>query len=480
MNELDPRLNRPPAEIHHIHLLGICGTGMAALAGMLQKSGHLVTGSDQQVYPPMSDFLAQAGIAIKSPYAAENLHPKPDLAIVGNVIRKTNPEAQELARLGIPYLSFPQALAEFFITGKMSLVVAGTHGKTTTASLLASALVHAGYDPSFMIGGIVREFNGNFRLGAGKHVVLEGDEYDTAFFDKGSKFLHYQPQAAILTSLEFDHADIFQDLAAVEAAFARFAALPPEDGLLVAFLDDPKVEEAAARARCRVEGYGLHERRDWRLTDVRREGGLSHFTVIHQGELFGKFALPLPGRHNCLNALAVVALLSHLGLDAATIAAGLAAFGGVKRRQEVRGVEKGVTVIDDFAHHPTAVKETLAALKAAYAGQRLIAVFEPRTNSSRRAVFQHDYALAFDDADMVLLREPVPLLDVGPEMMFSSAKLNDDLCHRGKNARVFSDAGAIIAALLPELRENDVVAILSNGGFDGIHERLLAALRERR
>ena len=481
MSELDPRLNRRPANIRHIHLLGICGTGMAALAGMLQKSGYLVTGSDQQVYPPMSDFLTMAGIAIKSPYAAANLHPQPDLAIVGNVIRKSNPEAQELARLGIAYLSFPQALAQFFIAGKMSLVVAGTHGKTTTSALLASALVHAGYDTSFMIGGIVREFNGNFRLGSGEHVVLEGDEYDTAFFDKGSKFLHYQPHAAILTSLEFDHADIFQDLAAVEAVFARFVALPPEDGLLVAFLDDPKVAAAATRARCRVAGYGLHPAREWRLADVRQDGdgGSSHFTVFRHSQFFGEFTLPLPGRHNCLNALAVVALLHHFGLDAATIAAGLAAFGGVKRRQEVRGIEKGITVIDDFAHHPTAVKETLSALKAAYTGRRLVAVFEPRTNSSRRAIFQRDYALAFDDADMILLRQPVPLPDVGPEMMFSSKKLTDDLRRRGKNARVFPEAEAIIAALLPELKENDVVAILSNGGFDGIHERLLSALRER-
>ena len=479
MNELDPKLNHRPAVIRHIHLLGICGTGMAALAGMLQKSGYVVTGSDQQVYPPMSDFLSEAGIAITSPYAAENLHPKPDLAIVGNVIRKSNPEAQELARLGIPYLSFPQALAQFFISGKMSLVVAGTHGKTTTASLLASALFHAGLDPSFMIGGIVREFGGNFRLGHGAHVVLEGDEYDTAFFDKGSKFLHYWPQAAILTSLEFDHADIFADLAAVKAAFARFTVLLPEDGLLAAFLDDPKVAEVAAKARCPVVGYGLAAERDWQLADMRQAGERSHFTALRRGELFGEFSLPLPGRHNCLNALAVVALLAHLGLDAKTIAAGLVAFAGVKRRQEVRGVEKGVTVIDDFAHHPTAVKETLAALKAAYAGRRLIAVFEPRTNSSRRAIFQHDYALAFDNAEMVLLREPVPLTDVAPDLMFSSATLAEDLCQRGKNARVFPDASAIVAALAPELRSGDVVAVLSNGGFDGIHERLLAVLRER-
>jgi len=479
MNELDPQLNRRPGRIRHIHLLGICGTGMAALAGMLQKSGYLVTGSDNQVYPPMSDFLAQAGIAIKSPYAPENLHPQPDLAIVGNVIRKGNPEAQELARLGIAYLSFPQALAQFFIDGRISLVVAGTHGKTTTSALLASALFHAGLDPSFMIGGIVRQFGGNFRLGAGKYVVLEGDEYDTAFFDKGSKFLHYQPQAAILTSVEFDHADIFVDLAAVEAAFARFVALPPADGLLVAFLDDPKVVAVAAKARCRVEGYGLAPERQWQLADLRQEGGLTHFTALRHGKVFGAFTLPLPGRHNCLNALAVIALLANFGLDAPTMAEGLAAFAGVKRRQEVRGVEKGVTVIDDFAHHPTAVKETLAALKAAYAGKRLIAVFEPRTNSSRRAIFQTDYVLAFDDADMIALREPLPLPDVAPSLMFSSQQLADDLHRRGKNVRVFPDAAAILAALVPELRENDVVAILSNGGFDGIHERLLATLRER-
>jgi UDP-N-acetylmuramate: L-alanyl-gamma-D-glutamyl-meso-diaminopimelate ligase len=330
-----------------------------------------------------------------------------------------------------------------------------------------------------MIGGIVREFGGNFRLGAGPHVVLEGDEYDTAFFDKGSKFLHYQPHAAILTSLEFDHADIFPDLAAVKAAFAAFTALLPEDGLLVAFLDDAKVAEAAAKARCPVLGYGLAPEREWRLAGLRQEGVFTSFTALRHGQVFGDFTLPLPGRHNCLNALAVVALLAHLGLGAETIAAGLVAFAGVKRRQEVRGVERGVTVIDDFAHHPTAVKETLAALKAAYAGRRLVAVFEPRTNSSRRAIFQNDYALAFDDADMILLREPVPLADVAPESMFSSARLADGLRQRGKNARVFPDALAIVAALVPELRENDVVAVLSNGGFDGIHERLLAALRAR-
>ncbi|MDR3089454.1 MAG: UDP-N-acetylmuramate:L-alanyl-gamma-D-glutamyl-meso-diaminopimelate ligase [Desulfobulbaceae bacterium] len=479
MNELDPQRNRRPERIRHIHLLGVCGTGMAALAGMLKKSGYEVTGSDNQVYPPMSDFLAQAGIAIKSPYAAENLHPHPDLAIVGNVISKNNPEAQELARLGIAYLSFPQALAQFFIAGKKSLVVAGTHGKTTTASILATALNHAGLDPSFMIGGIVREFGGNFRLGAGQCVVLEGDEYDTAFFDKGSKFLHYQPWAAILTSLEFDHADIFADLQAVKNAFAGLVALPPKDGLLVAHLDEPNVAEVAAKADCRVLGYGLAPERDWRLVDVRHEGNTSYFKALYRGQLFGDFTLPAPGRHNCLNALAVIALLADLGLDAATIAAGLMAFAGVKRRQEVRGVECGVTVIDDFAHHPTAVKETLTALKSAYVGQRLIAVFEPRTNSSRRAVFQNDYAKAFDEADMILLRQPLPLDTVAPELMFSSKRLTDDLRQRGKNARVFADATAMIAALLPELRQNDVVAILSNGGFDGIHERLLAALRQR-
>jgi UDP-N-acetylmuramate: L-alanyl-gamma-D-glutamyl-meso-diaminopimelate ligase len=477
---IDPQLNQAPEKIGHIHIMGIAGTAMAALAGMLLKSGYRISGSDRQIYPPMSDFLAHLGITLCNGYAAENLTPQPDLVIVGNVITRANPEAVALAAAGIPYLSLPQALAHFFIQGRTSLVVAGTHGKTTTASLLASCLHRAGLDPTFMIGGIVREFEGNFRLGNGPYFIAEGDEYDTAFFDKGSKFLHYQPKIAILTSIEFDHADIFADLDAIKRTFRRFVELLPADGLLVACLDDPNVAEIAAHAGCPVQGYGLAGSHFWSLADVRVEEGLTRFSVFRQGEKWAELSVRLPGRHNCLNSLAVTAVLNHLGLGPERIEAGLSSFAGVKRRQEVRGIEAGVTVIDDFAHHPTAVRETLNALKAAYPGRPLIAVFEPRTNSSRRAIFQQDYIRAFTAADAVLLREPLPLANVPEGELFSSAQLAADLRQNGQaEAQAFADTDILLAHLETSLNSGDVVAILSNGGFDNIHVRLLAILKKR-
>lgn len=477
MTELDPKLNTAPETIRHIHVMGICGTGMAALAGMLKASGFAVTGSDSGVYPPMSDFLKGQGIEAASGYGPQNLVPRPDLVIVGNVITRKNPEAQGLAAAGIPYLSFPQALAHFFISSRSSLVVAGTHGKTTTSSLLASALHRAGLDPSFMIGGIVREFDANFRLGHGPHFVAEGDEYDTAFFDKGSKFLHYQPQIAIITSVEFDHADIFADLDAIKRSFRKFVALLPKDGLIVAHLDDPNVAEIVANAPCEVQGYGMNPDLAWSLADVRADQGMTRFQVRRQGQDWAEMAVRLPGRHNCLNSLAVTAVLRRIGLAPEQINMALSSFGGVKRRQEVRGVERGVTVIDDFAHHPTAVRETLTALKAAYPGQRLVTVFEPRTNSSRRAIFQQDYVNAFDAADLILIRSPLPLDNVPAKELFSSDQLAADLVKRGLNARSFLDTDAILTELMDILKSGDVVAILSNGGFDNIHSRLLEKLK---
>ena len=480
MTELAPQLNYLPDNTQHIHILGICGTGMAALAGMLQQRGYSVTGSDNQVYPPMSDFLQRLGIKICNGYDGRNLIPRPDLVIVGNVITRKNPEAIALAEAALPYLSFPQALAKFFITGKKSLVVAGTHGKTTTCSLLASALFHAGHDPSFMIGGIVREFDANFRLGQGQCFVAEGDEYDTAFFDKGSKFLHYRPDIAIITSVEFDHADIFADLAAIKRSFRQFVALLPPDGLLIANLDEPNVAEIVADAKCRVEGYGLQRLQDWSIGEVYRHQGHTCCPIYRSGEHWAELSLQLPGRHNCLNALAVSAVLHHLGLSPAEICAGLHHFGGVKRRQEVRGVADGITVIDDFAHHPTAVRETLLALRDAYPGQRLVTVFEPRTNSSRRAIFQQDYVGSFDSADVVVLREPVPLAALTPTELFSSQQLATDLRQqRHKDAHCFADTDLILDHLDAILHGGDVVAILSNGGFDNIHSRLLARLQAR-
>jgi UDP-N-acetylmuramate: L-alanyl-gamma-D-glutamyl-meso-diaminopimelate ligase len=476
MMELDPKLNETPEDIRQIHIMGICGTGMAALAGMLKASGFTVTGSDSGVYPPMSDFLKQTGIQAAGSYGPQNLEPRPDLVIVGNVITRKNPEAQALAAAAIPYLSFPQALAHFFIRSRTSLVVAGTHGKTTTSSLLASALHQAGLDPSFMIGGIVREFDANFRLGNGPHFVVEGDEYDTAFFDKGSKFLHYRPNIAIITSVEFDHADIFADLDAIKRSFRKFVALLPPDGLIVAHLDDPNVAEIVADAPCEVQGYGFNPELAWSLADVRSEQGMTHFQIQHQGQQWAEMAVRMPGRHNCLNSLAVTAVLHRIGLAPARINTALSNFRGVKRRQEIRGVERGITVIDDFAHHPTAVRETLGALKAAYTGQRLVTVFEPRTNSSRRAIFQQDYVSAFDAADLILIRKPLPLANVPEAELFSSTRLASDLRARGLDARTFADTDTILDHLMTILQEGDVVAILSNGGFDNIHSRLLEKL----
>ncbi|MBW6520255.1 MAG: UDP-N-acetylmuramate:L-alanyl-gamma-D-glutamyl-meso-diaminopimelate ligase [Desulfoarculaceae bacterium] len=478
MIELDPKLNKVPEQIGHIHIMGICGTGMAALAGMLKSSGYTVTGSDSGIYPPMSDFLKEQGIVAAGDYGPQNLKPRPDLVIVGNVITRKNPEAAGLAAAAIPYLSFPQALAHFFISGRTSLVVAGTHGKTTTSSLLAAALHQAGLDPSFMIGGIVREFAANFRLGHGPHFVVEGDEYDTAFFDKGSKFLHYRPDIAIITSVEFDHADIFADLDAIKRSFRRFVALLPKDGLIVAHLDDPNVAEVVADAPCEVQGYGLSPELSWSLAGLRAEQGETHFQVRHQGQPWADLTVRLPGRHNCLNSLAVTAVLHRIGLVPEQINSALSSFGGIKRRQEVRGVERGITVIDDFAHHPTAVRETLGALKAAYTCQRLVTVFEPRTNSSRRAIFQQDYVSAFDAADLILIREPLPLDNVAVTDLFSSTQLASDLQARGLDARTFADTDAILEHLMTILQPGDVVAILSNGGFDNIHSRLLVRLQE--
>ncbi len=477
--ELSPDLNKAPEAIRHIHIMGICGTGMAALAGMLKASGYVVSGSDKGVYPPMSLFLEGIGIQAHDGYGPHNLEPRPDLVIVGNVITRKNPEAKGLAQAGIPYLSFPQALAHFFIKTRTSLVVTGTHGKTTTSSLLASCLHHAQLDPTFMIGGIVREFDANFRLGAGPHFVSEGDEYDTAFFDKESKFLHYRPDIAIITSVEFDHADIFADLDAIKRSFKKFVSLLPADGLIVAHLEDPNVVEVVQNAPCEIQGYGLDKGFDWSLADVHAEGGSTRFKARFQGQEWTDLAVRLPGRHNCLNALAVAAVLHRIGVSPDLTRQGLSQFGGIKRRQEVRGIIGGVTVIDDFAHHPTAVRETLTALKNAYAGQRLVTIFEPRTNSSRRAIFQEDYIPCFDSSDLTFIRAPLPLDNIPAEDLFSAEKLAADLTKRGLQAQSCADTDTILDKVLPLLQTNDVVAILSNGGFDNIHSRLLEKLEEK-
>ena len=475
---LDPSLNRVPQDIHHIHIMGICGTGMAALAGMLKEQGYSVTGSDENVYPPMSDFLAASDIPVLKGYGPKNLESLPDLVVVGNVIRAVNSEAVRLGELKLPYVSMPQALAHFFLKDHSSLVVAGTHGKTTTSSLLATVLHSCGSTPGFMIGGIVEAFARNFGVRGDRYFVVEGDEYDTAFFDKGSKFLHYRPDCAIITSIEFDHADIFTDLEMIKRSFLRFVDLVPDDGLIVACGDDQVVLDVVRNASCRIITYGTGEHCQWRVKNLRSKGLQSQFAILRDGELYGEFILPMPGMHNALNATSVITLMHYLGFESEAVSAGLASFEGVKRRQQVRGEVNEILVIDDFAHHPTAVRETVNALKSSWSDRRLIVVFEPRTNSSRRSVFQDQYAKAFGRSDMVVVREHVPLDSVPVSEQFSSGKLVEALCAEGTSAHYFADTDAILDFLGENCLAGDVVAILSNGGFDNIHERLLERLQE--
>lgn len=476
--DLDPDLNVCPDRVGSIHILGICGTAMAALAGMLKESGYAVSGSDANVYPPMSDFLEQIDVTVFSGYKPENLHPPADLVIVGNVISKPNPEAQELARLRLPYLSMPQAIGSFYISGKRSLVVTGTHGKTTTSSMLASALFSAGGDPGFMIGGILHQFESNYRIAKGACFVTEGDEYDTAFFDKESKFFHYRPDIAIITSLEFDHADIFNDLEQIKRSFKKFVGLLPQTGLIIAHTEDANVAEVVDGAPCPVESYGLTEHSDWRIVDPQFRPGRSTFEISYRSKPYSTLSIGQSGYYNCLNSTAVAAVMHHLGYEKQKIADGLGGFKGVKRRQEIRGQVSNITIIDDFAHHPTAVGETLKGLKKAYPNNRLIAIFEPRTNTSRRSVFQQKYVASFADADLSIIRDVGSDKPVDGDDRFSSVRLAEDLRKRGLSAWAFADTDQIIAHISKIAQPGDIIAVLSNGGFDNIHERLLEALKK--
>ena len=462
-----------------IYFMGICGTAMGNAALLAREAGHEVLGADTGVYPPMSTVLAEAGIALHEGYDPARLEKlAPDLVVIGNAMSRGNPEVEWLLDTrALPFASLPQLLHDLVLRTRRNIVVAGTHGKTTTTSLAAFLLREAQADPGWLIGGVPLDPPTGTNLGAaGGPFVIEGDEYDSAFFNKVSKFQHYRPNSAILTSIEFDHADIFADLAAIKRSFAEFIGRIPVRGALVAHLDDPVVAELAREARCPVIGYGAGNGCEWRYDDFEPRGLASEFSVFRRGQLQGRCRLPMPGHHNALNALAVIALLTRLGFPFASIAAGLGSFEGVKRRQQVRGVVGGVTVIDDFAHHPTAVRETLQALRLAWPDSRLVVVFEPRTNSSRRAVFQEDYAGVFGDADRIFIRAHVPLDTVPADEQFSSARLAGDLRARGLQAEACADTDAILDALAGSCRSGDVVAILSNGGFDNIHERLLARL----
>ena len=461
----------------HIHLIGICGTAMASLAGMLQLQGHRVTGSDAAAYPPMSDLLAGLGIPVHQPYAEENLEPRPDLVVVGNAISRGNVELERVLDERIPFCSMAAILHDEFLTGREPLVVAGTHGKTTTTSMLAwiyevASRKDPALAPSFLIGGVAENFGTSFKVRPTRPFLLEGDEYDTAFFDKGPKFLHYFPDAVILTHVEYDHADIYADLAAVKTAFKRLVNLVPRRGRIVAFDGSANVTECVARAFCPVERYGFAADSYWRVMNLGHEGGLTQWTLTRGGKDFAELSLPMAGEHNALNATAAAALAAGQGVPVAAIVEALATFKSVKRRLEVRAVVGGVTIIDDFAHHPTAIRETLRALHGAYPGRRLIAVLEPRSNTLRRNVFEADLVDSLALADRVVLAavfksESIPAAErLVPENVVAA------LSSRGVSAAVLADADAIVAALAPELREGDVVAILSNGGFGDIYHKL--------
>ena len=458
---------------------------MASLAGMLQGEGHQVTGSDTAAYPPMSDQLAAMGIAVMEPYRAQNLDAGPDLVVVGNAISRGNPELERVLNERIPMTSMAQLIHDEFLLGRERLVVTGTHGKTTTTSMLAWIYATAAeiegpaspWQPSFLIGGVAENFGTSFQVERGtRPFLLEGDEYDTAFFDKGPKFLHYFPDAAILTHVEFDHADIYADLDAVKTSFKRLVNLIPQRGRLVAFDGSDAVAECSAKAFCTVERYGFAPESRWRMVDFSQQGTRSFWTLLREGELFARLELPMAGEHNALNATAAAALAAGQGVSREAIAQALKTFQSVKRRLEIRAEVRGITVIDDFAHHPTAIRETLRALRSAYTGRRLVAVLEPRSNTLRRNVFERELVASLALADAVVLADVFKSEAIPEAERLHPSQVVAGLKSAGVPAVLQPDAMAIVADLAPRLRVGDVVAIMSNGGFGGIYEALPRAL----
>jgi UDP-N-acetylmuramate: L-alanyl-gamma-D-glutamyl-meso-diaminopimelate ligase len=466
------------ADKKHVHLIGICGTAMASLAGMLNERGFRVTGSDAAAYPPMSDFLASLKIPVAQPFDPANLKPHPDLVVVGNAISRGNVELEYILDERIPFCSLPQILHDEFLRGKEVLVVAGTHGKTTTTSMLSWIFHSAGLEPSFLIGGIAENFGSSFALGKGKHFILEGDEYDTAFFDKGPKFLHYFPDRVVLTSVEFDHADIYKDLDAVETAFKRLVNLVPRRGAIVAIDTGDSVARCVAKAFCPVERYGMQAIARWRIVNLRFEPARTSWTVLKSGEPWMDFEFGLAGEYNVCNATAAAAMAAGCGIAKDKIKAALKTFKSVKRRLEVKAQVNGITIIDDFAHHPTAIAGTLTALRSRFPSSRLWVILEPRSNTLRRNVFQHELANSLALADEVIVAGVFKSDAIPPAERLDLMAVGADLQQRGKRARIISGVDGIVQVAAPEMRSGDVVAILSNGGFDGIYQKLPAKLKE--
>lgn len=451
---------------------------MATLACLLRSRGHHVGGSDQNVYPPMSEFLEREGIPALSGYSADHITDDLDLVVVGNAISRGNPELEAVMDRRIRYCSLPEAVRDEFLWRQEAVVVAGTHGKTTTTSLTGWLLTSGGLDPTVLVGGIALNLGdegSSYRVGQGRPFVIEGDEYDSAFFDKSAKFLKYLPKIAVINNVEFDHADIYPDFDAVRLAFRRLVNLVPRSGLLLVGADDAETRTIAAGALSSVETFGLAEDATWRAGEMSVRDGITRFQVSREGRPFGRFASPLLGTHNVRNALAAIAVGARLGLTPGAMAEGLRTFRGIKRRLEITGVAGGVTVIDDFAHHPTAVRETLAALRSGYPDRRVWAVFEPRSASSCRRVFQRAFAEAFTGADEVVVAS-VFRSSLPPDERLSAEELVADISAGGQHARYVPEVDGIIDTIVREHRAGDVVVLMSNGGFGGIHRRLVQAL----
>lgn len=471
-----------PENPRRIYLIGIGGTAMASLAGMLKERGYIVGGSDEKVYPPMSTYLEKNGIDVLEGYTRDHLETfRPDLVVIGNVAARTNPEAVATLEMDLPYTSMPEAIYSLFLKGKHSIVVTGTHGKTTTTSLLAWMLEAAGEDPSFVVGGIPVNFQHNFKLGEGPHFVIEGDEYNTAFFDQGPKFLHYRADSLLINNIEFDHADIYDGLEAIMKAFRMVVEQTAPEDRIIANEDDENVRQLRAGARGEWISYGLEAERDYRALDIEYEPAGTTFTVSRRGEEWARFRTTLSGAHNVLNALANIALCAELGIEPERIQKGLESFEGIKRRMEVRGVERGVTVIDDFAHHPTAIGTTLKGASGRYPGRKIWAVFEPRSISSARKEFEEGYKKAFLEADQVVIG-PVYYKEryatrYGLDRMMSVEAILQSLAAAGVPGTQIDDIDEIAATIGREAAEGDVVLVMSSGGFGGIHEKILESLR---
>lgn len=460
-----------------IHLIGVCGTAMATLAAMLKHKGHDVSGSDEHVYPPMSDFLAAERIHVLEGYRPEHLEPRPDLVVVGNAISRGNAELEALLERDIRYASMAETIRDQWLWDADAIVIAGTHGKTTTTSLTGWLLTAAGADPTILVGGIAQNLGADgasYRIGQGRAFVIEGDEYDSAYFDKTAKFLKYLPDIAVINNIEFDHADIYRDLDEVRLAFRRLVNLVPRRGLTLLGIDSLDAAALASVARSRVQTFGLSADAEWRAVEIEVGQG-TRFRVTRGGADLGAFTMSLLGDHNVRNALVAIAVGVDLGLDIERLREGLASFKGVKRRLEVVGEARGVTVYDDFAHHPTAVEETLKAIRGAAPGKRIWAIFEPRSASSCRSVFQDDFACAFAGADEVVIAT-VAKSNIPADQRLSESRLVEDLTARGGRARHLPDVDAIVAAVSAEAREGDLIVVMSNGGFGGIHKKLVSAL----